>query len=132
MTKRQIVLGLKRIEKSKSNQDYIEALIKIYHLNISVVLFLSENLQLPKKKADRPKDVLKNLMSFVKANGNAKQIVTKKNLKIAKLWLDKMDVFFKDIKLGQPANTRQLINESEKIFSLLNISLTKLHIKNPA
>lgn len=126
MTKRKIILTLKKIEKSNKEGYPLDALIRIYHLNIEALRFISLKLtqKIPAKNL-KTKQILNELISEARKQPHSK-IISKKSLKSLKPWLNKMDIYFKTLKLKQPHNTKSLFNETEKIFFILNISLTKI------
>ncbi len=129
MTKTKITLALKKIEATKQYRCFNEALITHYHLNIEVLKFISLKLNPDKTtKNIKPKDILNDLISIINNEAASKSIISKKNLKILKPWLNKMEVFFKTLKIKNPLNTKSLLVESEKIFAILNISLAKIFI----
>ena len=71
-----------------------------------------------------------DFLNEISNDQNLKSIINKKNLKIVKPWLIKVDAYFKDLKLGTLINTKPLLSENEKVFGILNISITKLFIKS--
>ena len=76
------------------------------------------------------KIILNDFLNEISNDQNLKSIINKKNLKIVKPWLIKVDTYFKDLKLGTLINTKPLLSENEKVFGILNISITKLFIKS--
>jgi len=129
MKQGQINITLKKIEKSKKNGCLIEALLANYHLNIEILKFISLKIN-PDflVKNVKPKEILNALIPVVNNEHSSKAIINKKNLKILKPWLTKMDTFFKILKIKSPSGVKHLILESERIFSVLNISLAKIFI----
>jgi hypothetical protein len=127
MNKTQIAKALKQIEKSKDGGYTQDALIKKYHLNLDLLRFISLkfNAQLSVTEL-KPKALLNHVINEVEGKATSKAIITKKNLKSLKPWLHKMDVYLKTLKIRQPNNTKSLLHESEKIFTLLNIAVAKL------
>lgn len=120
--------AIARIEKSKADGYFVEALFKSYHLNLEVLRFLSSKISPATPVKDlKPKELLGHLIQQLENNSSAKSVISKKNLKAVKPWLVKMDAFFRSMKLKQPANTKAILAEGEKIFALLNISAAKLH-----
>ncbi len=129
MTKSQIIYTLKKIEKAKVAGYFIEALFMKYHLNIGVLKYISSRIDPSNNVTNKkPKEVLGDLISAVNSRPTSKTIVNKKNLKILKPWLNKMDEYLKILKVKSPTTTKNLLLESEKIFTILNISLTKIFI----
>lgn len=131
MTKKQILLSLKKIEKSRTDGYPQDALFKNYHLNIELLKFLLSKVD-PGKSLEnlKPKELLNLLITEVGNKASAKAVINKKNLKSLKPWLAKMDLYIKTLKVKEPSNTKSLLSESEKIFSLLHISVTKLLVVN--
>ncbi len=129
MTKRQIIASQKKIDKCKVDGYFLEALLNYYYLNVEILSFISLNLNpnLPVKNI-KTKEILNNLIAEVSGQSKSKGIITKKNLKMLKPWVLKMDDFFKTLKIKPPTNTKVIILECEKIFAILNISLTKILI----
>jgi hypothetical protein len=126
MTKRQIILARKKIDKSKNEGYHLDALIKNYHLNLEILKYISLNLNpgLPSKNL-KPKQILNALITEIKKHPDSK-FISKKSLKPLKPWLVKMDAYFKILKNKPPVNTTILFAETEKIFNLLYISFTKM------
>ena len=124
---------MNRIKACKEQGFMLEALIKTYHLNVELIKYIlstcSEDYLTKDKKI---KAVFHKFQEEVLVNPKLRATLSKKNLKILKPWFDKIDVFFKALKMRQPANTKALQLESEKIMALLNISASKLFAQNKA
>lgn len=105
----------------------LEALLKSYHLNVELIKYMlstfAVNYSADGKKI---KVIVHDFLEEIAVNPELKSVMNKRNLKVVKPWLDKMDLFFKNLKIKQPANTKALLLETEKIFSILNISASKL------
>jgi len=133
MTQRKIVYALKRIKSCKENGFVLEALLQNYHLNLDVIKYLlttfAVNYSVDGKKI---KVIVRDFLEEISVNPKLKSVLNKRNLKVVKPWLRKMDLFFKTLKIKQPANTKALQLESEKIFSILNISAAKLFSQSKA
>lgn len=130
MTEKKISYALNRIKSCKENGFVLEALLKSYHLNLDIIKYiLSDAVKGYTFKDKKIKAIVNEFMEEISVNPKLKSILNKKNLKIVKPWLQKMDDFFKALKIGQPSNTKTLLAETEKIFGILNISLSKLFIK---
>lgn len=127
MTERKIQFALKRITSSREKGYYPEALIRTYHLNLEILRYILntcvENYPAKDKKV---KALVGDLVHETERNATLHTIISKKNVKAIKPWLDKMEVFFKALKHKLPANSRALQLEGEKIAGLLNISVNKL------
>lgn len=129
MTQRKITLALKKINTSKQQGHYTEALIKNYHLNLSIVKYLFSKCS-ETKSAERKKlrILIEELIEELDANPKCKRIISKNSLKQILPWALKMEVFFKSLKIKEPTNTRLLLNESEQILAILNISAAKISL----
>lgn len=127
MNNRQISIALKKIDDCKTNSHLIEALVLSYHLNLSVLKYIFRSVvPLHNSEGKKPKLIVKEFSEKLNADLNLKSLITKKSFKSVKLWMGKMDLYFKSLKAGEPQQSRQLLQESEKIFALLHISLKKL------
>ena len=131
MTEKKITYALNRIKSSKEKGFLLEALLKTYHLNIDIIkhILLSANKDYSFKDK-KIKLIVNEFLEEISINPALKSILNKKNLKVVKPWLNKMDDYFKALKLQAPSNTKALLAETEKIFGILNISATKLFVKN--
>jgi hypothetical protein len=131
MTERKITYALKKIASCKEQGYYLEALLKSYHLNVSLIKYMlasSDSGFSPKGK--KIKTIVSQFVKEVTVNPALKSIITKRTLKIVRPWLVKMDDFFKKLKIAQPSHLSELLEETEKIFGVLNISANKLLIKS--
>ncbi len=105
----------------------MEALLKNYHLNLDIIKHILGTYSLDYSvEGKKIKTIINDFLEEISVNPQLKSILNKKNLKVVKPWLEKMDLFFKTLKLKPPANTNALLAETEKIFSILNISISKL------
>ena len=131
MTNRKILLALKKIEVSYADGYVIEALIANYHLNLNLLRFIcsvSETIMFKEEK--KVKNLIIQLSAEIDSNQKLKTIISKKNLKIFKVWLSKTEVYFKTLKYKLPANTKSLFLETQKITGILNISVNKIIATN--
>ncbi len=131
MTNRKILLALKKIEVSYADGYVIEALIANYHLNLNLLRFIcsvSETIMFKEEK--KVKNLIIQLSSEIDSNQKLKTIISKKNLKIFKVWLSKSEVYFKTLKHKLPVNTKSLFLETQKITGILNISVNKIIATN--
>lgn len=127
MTERKFQYTIKKIGTCREQGYYTEALIRNYHLNLDVIRYILSTCVAEYSVKDKKiKTIVNDFISETMVNAELNSILNKKNLKIVKPWLEKMEVFFKTIKHKLPANTRLLQQETEKITGLLNISLIKL------
>ncbi|MDO8998336.1 MAG: hypothetical protein Q7W45_01120 [Bacteroidota bacterium] len=127
MTQRKTSLTLKKIETSFNNGFVLEALFKNYHLNLDLIKLICSKSELDTFDADKKiKHIISALSEEINKNQNLKTIINKKNLKIVKVWLGKMDVFFKTLKYKYPTNSKTLFQETQKISGILNISAHKI------
>ncbi len=106
----------------------MEGLFLNYHLNIEILKFISLKVSPDKLLTGnlKPKEIVNNLISELRAQPESKAIISKKNLKTLKPWLLKMDTYIKLLRIKKPSNAKALLLESEKIFAILNISLKKI------
>ena len=127
MTKRSIESAIKKINQCKEQGQFLEALIRTYHLNSNLVCFLLESsvphLSLQQKKI---KEVMALFSLEIEMNSKLKTLIPKKNLKPVKQWLKQMDEFFKSLKSIYPKSTQTLQNQGDAVFALLNISANKV------
>jgi hypothetical protein len=126
MKKPDIKKSLKRVEDCVKDGYDMEAFLVMYHLNISIIHHIALGLGIKDYAVMKPKQVVAKMDGLAKASALAKGVIGGKNLKSMKGWLKKTDVYFKNLRVRKPANTRVLLHEGEKIFLLLNISSTKL------
>ncbi|MBA2611645.1 MAG: hypothetical protein H0U95_06735 [Bacteroidetes bacterium] len=125
MTEKKVQASLKTIETSYKKGFILEALLANYHLNIDLLKFIySKSAKLAEDK--KIKVIIAELSSEIEKNTKLKTLISKKNLKLVKVWASKMDDFFKVLKHKSPENTKSLFNETQKIFGVLNISAYKI------
>lgn len=131
MTEKKVTYALNRIKASKDQGFVLEALLRTYHLNVELIKYIlaacTDDYLVKDKKV---KAVFHRFQEEVSVNPKLKSILNKRNLKTLKPWFDKIDVFFKSLKMRQPSNAKALQAESEKIMALLNISAAKLFAQN--
>ncbi len=128
MTRRKISNTLNRIKNCRENGYTLEALLISYHLNIDLVKYILKTCSPGYVAGDKKiKSILNDFIGEIAVNQQLKSTLNKRNLKTIKPWLRKMDVFFKTLKLKSPSNTKALLADAEKIISILNISVMKLH-----
>lgn len=133
MTEKKITYALNKIKAAKEKGYLMEALLRTYHLNADIIRYIldtcSEDYLTKDKKV---KAIFNKFLEEISVNQKLKAILAKKNLKTLKPWLGKMDVFFKTLKMRQPANMKDLQQEAEKIMGMLNISVSKMFAHNKA
>lgn len=131
MTERKITYALKKISTCKHDGYLCEALLNSYHLNVELIRYMLSSTDSSYSSKDKKiKAIVHEFLEQIANNPGLKAIINKKNLKIVKPWLNKMDAFFKKLKLEPPSNVKELLLETEKIFGILNISVVKLLVKN--
>ena len=129
MTPRKITFALNKINTSKQQGNFTEALIKNYHLNLSLVKYLFSKCSDTKSAENKKlKILLEELIEELDTKPHCKRIITKTSLKQILPWALKMEVFFKTLKIKEPNNTKLLLNESEHILAILNISAAKISL----
>jgi len=129
MTEQKILYSIKKFELCKGRGYNLEAVLRVYHLNIKMLKFLSVRLLAVEHNDDvKPKHIVNQLVEQLNLNTSLKTTINKKNLKTLKPWLTKMDTFMKTLKHREPSNTKTLLAESEQILGILKISVTKILI----
>jgi hypothetical protein len=127
MTPKKITAALKAIHASKEDGYLLEAVLKSYHLNISLVRFIflyaKPEYSLEGKKL---KTFTRDFSNEMSSNPALRSVINKKTFKAVKNWLDKMDIYFKQLRFEQPSNTKLILSDSEKVFATLSISANKL------
>ena len=127
MTERKILYALNRIKACKEQGFLLEALLKNYHLNLDIIKYILETCSEEYSPKDKKiKEIFHQFLEEVAVKPKLKAVLNKKNLKIVKPWLHKMEQFFKTLKMHAPSNVKALQVETEKITGLLNISFVKL------
>lgn len=129
MTERKINSAIKKAQQCNKAGYYLEALLRMYHLNINILRFISSRSNVPDADSSaKPLQLIESLVAEINLRPDIKAIMAKKNLKSLRPWFSKMDLFFKVLKRKEPANTQTLLNESEQVLALLKIATTKLLI----
>ncbi len=127
MTEKKISLELKKIEIASKKGFILEALLANYHLNVDLLKLIYTRSALSGSVNDKKiKAIIAELAVEIDKNTKLKTVIAKKNLKIVKVWISKMDTFFKELKHKYPENTKSLFTETQKIFAVLNISAHKI------
>ncbi len=133
MTTQKLNANLKKIESCISQNFFLEALLRSYHLNLSVIYFLLVSARPDYETTNKKtKQLLKDFGDELSVNAGLKSSINKKTFKLVKTWMKKMDSYHKVLRTNEPTNTKQLLIESQKIFSLLNISLVKMSARKAA
>jgi len=127
MTQRKTTSALKKIESNFNNGFILEALLENYHLNIDLLKLICTKADLPGSDTEKKiKNIVSELSNEIDKNQKLKSVISKKNLKIVKVWVAKMDAFFKILKHKRPSNSKTLFHETQKISGILNISAHKI------
>ena len=127
MTKGKTTIALKKIESNFKNGFILEALLANYHLNIDLLKLICTRSEVSISSSDKKiKNIIGELSKEIDENQKLKSIISKKNLKIVKVWVAKMDDFFKTLKHKYPTNSKTLFHETQKISGVLNISAHKI------
>ena len=133
MTQRKISNTLLKIKACQKAGCNVEALLTNYHLNLDIIRFILINTNKTYAFENKKlKVIIRDFYNEISVNENLKALINKRSFKLVKTWLEKMDLFFKNLKLSTPPNTKALFAESEKIFLVLNISANKLLVRNKA
>src|SRR4051812_26907551 len=116
MTERKVNYALKRISKSRTSGFLHEAFIHAYLLNLSLMRFIfnhiSPDTQASSKKA---KALLHALIREIEKHPEHKTIISRRNLKVLKPWLQKAEEYFKSTRSGTLVKPDELVEECEKI-----------------
>jgi hypothetical protein len=127
MTNKKVLLTIKKIEKSKTEGLFIEALLKVYYANVSLLVSIVNHCDPMQDVLNKkPKAVLKEFLKIYLVDETIKGIIAKKSVKHLKDWFKKMETFFDKIRIQQPKNTKQLLQEAEYLLNILNISNQKI------
>ncbi|MBL7930769.1 MAG: hypothetical protein JNL60_02650 [Bacteroidia bacterium] len=131
MTSKKISSTLLKIKSCRQSGNHTEALIRTYHLNLDLIRFLISSNTPEKNLGDKKaKELVNDLVKKIDEYPKLKTLITKKSAKALKPWMEKMDVFFKSLKIKQPTSVSALQSETEKIVAILNISVSKQHAKS--
>ena len=127
MTERKITSALKRVEKFKKDGAHLQALIQGYHLNLQLIKYILScsrtDSEIPVKKV---KHLVKEFSKEYAVSNDLRAVLAKSSFKTVKLWLEKMETFFKTLKIEQPRNVKALMQETMQILHMLNISANKM------
>jgi aspartokinase len=127
MTQRKTTIALKKIDSNFNKGYVLESLLQNYHLNVDLLKLICTKSEVKYCDADKKlKSIVNGLAKEIDENQKLKTIISKKNLKIVKVWVGKMDVFFKTLKYKYPTNCKTLFLETQKISGVLNISAHKI------
>jgi hypothetical protein len=127
MTERKISSALTKIQACREQGYSLEALMRIYLLNVELVRFLLLTVAPHADMKDKKiKAIVKLLLAELAMHPEMKSIIQKKSLKAIQPWLAKMDLYFRHLKMGQHTSPNPLILESEKVLGLLKISFNKV------
>lgn len=131
MTDRQIQFALKKIQHCKEAGCNTEALIKQYFLNLALIRYMLK-MASPATDTDsiKAKALLKQFIKEISLHPQLKAIIHKRSLKSILPWAEKMDVYFKQLKMGHDRPMTALLSESEKVFALLKVSANKVLVKS--
>ena len=131
MTNKKTISTLKKIETTFNSGFVLEALLENYHLNVDLLKLICSKSELTGFSSEKKiKNIISELSKEIDDNQKLKSIISKKNLKIIKVWVSKMDVFFKDLKHKYPNNSKALFTETQKISGVLIISALKIFAQN--
>jgi hypothetical protein len=126
MTQRKTTSALKKIESNFNNGFVLEALLENYHLNVNLLKLICTKFEITGCDDKKIKSIVTEISNEIDSNQDLKTVISKKNLKIVKVWVAKMDVFFKALKHKNPSNCKTLFHETQKITGVLNISAHKI------
>ncbi len=127
MTQRKISFALKKINESKQQQNFTEALVRNYHLNLELLKYIFSYCCATKSEHNKKISILiSQLVNELDVKPQFKGVITKKSLKTIMPWALKMEAYYKFLKHKQPSNTKLLLNDGEHILAILNISANKI------
>ncbi len=130
MTDRKISAALKKIQFCKEHGFQMEAFLRLYLLNVSMIKFiLSVLAPTIDMKDEKVKNTLKILIRELSLHQEMKSVIQKKSLKTLQTWIEKMDTYFKSLKNGEPRPIPALYAESEQVCALLKISVAKVILR---
>jgi len=130
MTEKRITFALNRINKCKREGYTLEALIRSYHLNVELIKQLLSTAE-PKRNVSgkKIKSLVKALLEISEQKPELKSLINKRSIKSLKPWVEKMESFFKSLKLSGSYRVNTLQLETDKIFGILKISVNKINLQ---
>jgi hypothetical protein len=130
MTEKRIIYALNRINKCKRDGYAIEALIRSYHLNVQLIRFILTQVAPDENYTGKKlKTLVKSLLEKSENIPQLRSLIQKRSIKSLKPWHEKMDAFFKSLKLSGSYKVNTLQLETDKIFGILKISANKLNLQ---
>jgi hypothetical protein len=127
MDVRKMTKRLERISACRGRGYYLEALLNAYMLNIETAKFILSASGTKDSYANaRFKIVIEDMLQEVGRSPRLKSYISKQNVKVLQTWMKKTDRFFKTLKTGKTIGVKQLLDESEKVFLILNLSFRKI------
>jgi hypothetical protein len=118
---------MEKIDKAKLDGYHVEALLNKYILVVDLLNFVSLKINPSNHSLNvKAKDNVRALGLSLAKNASARSVINKKNLKSVKLWIGKMDTYLKTYRIKRPGGTASLLQEGEKVFTLLNVAAQKL------
>jgi hypothetical protein len=126
MTGKKITYDLGEIEKIRKQGLFLQALLHHYHLNAEVIRYLlTGSGEAPAARPQKVKALLKEFSQWYHSNDDLRAILNKGSFKSIKLWMKKMETFFKDLQVsGPPARQREAIiaGDQEGVFTVEHCS----------
>lgn len=130
MTERKINYALKKIEECRKARHNYEAFILLYQLNAGLIRYLIVSIAADEStKGKKLRSLVKSLQSKIESDPELSSLIQKRSIKSLKPWLEKCESVFKQLRSGEETKLASLIQESEKIFGILKISVNKLNSK---
>jgi hypothetical protein len=127
MTTRKVNTAMNMVTSASDKGFYLEALLRTYHMNLSLMKhILASGSSGAATEGKKLKPFLKKFFKNHKRSEKLKSTISSQSVKSLQVWLEKTDTFFRTLKMRQPANTKQLLEESTRIAGMLSISLNKV------
>src|SRR4249919_2471499 len=107
MTTRKVNTAMNTVTSAKEKGFYQEALLRAYHMNLSLMKhLLTKATTGPVKEDKKLKPFLKRFFKTHKNSEKLKSTINSRSVKSIQVWLEKTDTFFKTLKMRQPTNTK--------------------------
>lgn len=130
MTERTINSALKKIKEARDVRHNIEAFFLYYQLNARLMRYILSALQHEKVAGDKKlRVVIKLLQSSIEKDPANSSVIQKRSVKAMKLWVTKCEAHIKALKNGISPPLTGALQESEKIYGILKITVNKLKVK---
>ena len=120
MNKKSLTSSLTYINKAKQQGYVVEGLIRYHLLNSEILGFiLAKCISGFENSFHKPKHLMQILQQELKRNAPLRKLMNKRNFKLVKIWLEGMDLYFKQLKTALPQNSEKLFSEAEQASDVL-------------